>query len=220
MYIIVLQIIPKLVSKVLIRNMDSLSIEESMDNSFFGAKLHANSSQTFTDTVTYQSCNIANANTIGGFEVMCSNLHCITNNKDEIKAVMVLKPEVDVSAYTEVKPKWASTPLTETKIQVPSLKILANFAKEEGRGVAIYARASLQVSIFDINSEYEPWVEHIQLTTKLHNVQFVIGCLYKSPSPPCQVRSIKALINSVEWVMRITNENTIITGDFNLPQVQ
>ena len=74
---------------------------------------------------------------------MYSYVDCITNKIDEIKVVMALKPEVDVFAFTEVKSKWTSTLFTET----PGFKLFINFAKQEGRGVALYTRAFLKVPL-------------------------------------------------------------------------
>ena len=163
----------------------------------------------------YLGCEWKNANAICRLEVLYSNVDSITNKIDEIKAVMALKPEEDVFAFTEVKPKRTSTPLTRRKYRY----LVSNFSQALQR-VIIYTRASLQVGTFHINSEHKSWVEHVWVTIKLHDSQLVKGCLYRSPSAPCQVRSIKPLTSSVDQVMRTTNENVVITGDLNLPRVQ
>ena len=126
--------------------------------SYVSASSDTRNYEPILDTISFKSCDSGSSkdnddNTIiKGLMVLYNNVDCITTKINEIKLVMSIRHEVNVFAFTEVKPKHTAFALTD-QIQVPGFELLTNLSKPNGRGIAVYVRSLLQVRALTVDSD-------------------------------------------------------------------
>ena len=85
--------------------------------------------------------------------------------------------------------------------------------------MAIFVRKELQAGVIIPNNNYRPWIETVWLTITIDNNIICFGCAYCSPSFPSQIISKNAVFGNGIQYFKIKSFETIIVGDFNLPEI-
>ena len=132
--------------------------------------------------------------------------------------------EPDIMMVNEVIPKAQTHPIPLALLSIPGYTMYANFDPSEGklgrsglRGICMYVKSSLNVT--ETSFDGSVFKEQLWLRMALPSSDsLLLGCLYRSPSGNAEedVREIGKLFS---LAVNSGHSHIIITGDFNLPQI-
>ena len=154
---------------------------------------------------------------------MYTNADQLVNKREDL-CMAIAGCEPDVIMVTEVVPKAQSLPLDNAVLTVSGYSLFTSFdpstsnlGRSGVRGVCIYVRDHLhaaQVTFTDTNL-----IEHVWLQIRLRGADtLLLGCIYRSPSgDPHQ--SVDEVVNLLHEVHKSNPSHLLVTGDFNLPQI-
>ena len=138
--------------------------------------------------------------------------------------MIIAGEEPDIIMITEVIPKAQVLPISPALIAISGYSLYLSFDPQQPRlgtsgirGNCIFVKESLSSSEVDFpGSEFQEqvWVE-IKL---VGGDRLLIGCLYMSPSGP-RLQNIGAFAALLEHVIQANPSHLLITGDFNMPEV-
>ena len=145
-------------------------------------------------------------------KIWYTNADTLTPSKlSELEAnIKVSHP--DVICITEVSPKNSSEEICDESYNIGGYNM---FRSELGRGIIIYTAHHLLASLIETQTPYESsvWI-NVQIT-KSNNI--IIGSIYRSPNSKNE--NNKQLLALLSEVSAIKHDHLMITGDFNLKQI-
>ena len=118
----------------------------------------------------------------------------------------------DVICITEVNSKNPQDPVGDEAYNIVGYSMIKSGL---GRGIIIYSANHLLATQLEISSSFESslWV-NIKIT-KEHNV--IIGTIYRSPNS--KTENNEKLLSLIQDIVKVKHDHLIITGDFNLKQI-
>ncbi|XP_060081381.1 uncharacterized protein LOC132560720 [Ylistrum balloti] len=135
---------------------------------------------------------------------------------DEFKNRFLSGTPPDVIAITEVLPKNRSYTLNKAELEIPNYELFpSNFPGDKKRGAIIYVSKKINAVEVQFETDFEEcvWVR-ISLNKK---DTLLFGCMYKSPSS--SEHNLEALNDLLNKVGECRFTHTVITGDFNFPDI-
>ena len=142
-------------------------------------------------------------------------------SKTEELNELVAEFSFDVMALNEIKPKNGGIKLLETLNIEGYALFTSDFQIEDTRGVCIYVKKHLCASQIVPNTALEfndcVWVS---IGNENCDEKVLLGCLYRSGTPATANKYDKALHENLLWASTNTTfANTIVVGDFNMPNI-
>ena len=154
---------------------------------------------------------------------MYTNADQLVNKRDDL-CMAIAGQEPDIILITEVIPKAQILPIDPALLAIPGYSAFTSFdlgerflGKSGARGVCIYVRDGIKAAQVEFSKPQ--LTEHIWLQIKLRGAdKLLVGCMYRSPSAnPHQ--SVEEIANLLHEVHLSAPSHLLITGDFNLPQI-
>ena len=152
-----------------------------------------------------------------------TNADQLVNKRDDL-CMAIVGQEPDVILITEVIPKAQSLPIDVALLSIPGFSIFCSFdpskqnlGKSGIRGICVYVREGIQAA--QVRLCDPQLTEHIWLQFQLRGAdKLLVGCIYRSPSvDPHQ--SVDELAQLLQAVQLSGHSHLLITGDFNIPQI-
>lgn len=142
-----------------------------------------------------------------------SNIDTFTNKREEILHRIHEGKPPDIICFTEIKPKFTSTPLQAQELSIDgydSWPVLDT----EGRGVVIYSRSSLKAALHS-NTIFE---ESTFIEFRVSGADsFLVGVIYRSPNNPEEKN--EQVNELMEWVSTLPHAFKVVTGDLNYREI-
>ena len=156
-------------------------------------------------------------------KVLYTNADQLVNKREDL-CMCITNNEPDVILITEVIPKAQVCPIDPALLTVPGYHMYANFDLSQARlgasgqrGICIYVKDLLKTSLksfCDVELVEQLWIQ-----VQLEGADLlVIGCLYRSPSANGR-HSVKSLVKLLNTVCETNPSHLLVTGDFNLPEI-
>ena len=144
--------------------------------------------------------------------VIYTNARSIRNKFNELKS-LVNTENIDIIALTETFLNTNNIDLI-SEYSLPNFKLYVRDRQSRGGGCALYIRSSLNP--LEIKTSSNPNVEHmcVQINT-ITNKKILINVIYRKPNQSTEIDT--AMYNSIHEIIK--NKDSIILGDFNLPQI-
>ena len=150
-----------------------------------------------------------------GIKCMYTNTDVLTNKMEELE-IELYKNDIDIVTICETIPKNCDKSEIFYFDTIPGYKCIDI---QKGRGVCVFIKESLQYTrCYNYESLYSPSI-FIKVSLP-HNESFVLGVVYRSPNSD-DVSNI-AFLKQLEFVTKNCKkckDKLIITGDFNLPEI-
>ena len=160
-----------------------------------------------------------------GLKLMYTNADQFVNKRDDL-VMMISGDEPDVILITEVIPKCQANPINPALLAIQGYIMHCNFNPEESylgtsgkRGVVIYYKEELSVN--EIHIGVDGFLDHAWIEIKGKNSSLICGCVYRSPSDAnkeAQLHSIRKVNSLIKKIVELY-DNVVITGDFNLKEI-
>ena len=154
---------------------------------------------------------------------MYTNADQLTNKRDDLlMAIAHDKPAIIF--ITECLPKVHTHCISTALLALPGYNFFSNFDSEaiqEGtqglRGVCIYVNEDIQAS--EVSFATSHLIEQLWISIRLKDSDLLTaGCLYRSPS--CNAhQSVNELEHLLHSVLTASPSHILISGDFNVPQI-
>lgn len=144
-------------------------------------------------------------------------------NKRDLLMMEIVGNEPDLILITEVLPKAQVQPIPPARLEIPGYSVNMNFepgARNLGtsgkRGICIYVAKHLSASEVELSAS--SFNEHLWVRVKLQGSNSLLaGCIYRSPAS--DHTSVRNLCKLLEIVMATKSSHILITGDFNMPEI-
>ncbi len=154
--------------------------------------------------------------TADGLRCLYSNVDCLPNKMEELRARISTPDYPHVIALTEVNPKRCRYPVTQAEISLAGYNLhTAGLDTEGDRGLAVYTHTSVDASLLERETASR---ESLSVKIRLpDNSDMLFTCLYRSPNSD-EVNN--AALNS--HITNLCNENftyTVMCGDLNFPRI-
>ena len=144
-----------------------------------------------------------------------TNVDCITNKIDEIE-LYLKSNDIDVAAITETLPKntYQDIEVIKASIIIPGYTCEPNHL---GRGICLFVKDHIQINRYpELEKMFNPSI--ISKLTISDNSSVTMCLMYRSPGT--QEEDNNKLIKQIESVCnKFQNQNLIILGDFNYPEI-
>ena len=158
-----------------------------------------------------------------GLDVLYTNTDQFVNKRDDL-CMMITGQEPDIILLTETIPKAQVLPISPALLDIPGYKIYCNFEPREPdlgrsgrRGICIYVKDTLRVS--EVSFPDCPFEEQLWLRLPLAGSDhLLLGCVYRSPSGAGDLDTTN-LIHLLEHIADSGYSHLLLTGDFNMPQI-
>ena len=146
---------------------------------------------------------------------MYTNTDALTNKLEELE-LFLHSEKIDIVAITETIPKNHSS---DEKFNFDSLQGYTCIDCQEGRGVCLFIKSSLQVTrCSDFEGLFSPSVFCKVVLSKEKTI--VIGVLYRSPnSDETEFNNMLKQLKYVQSVTKQSGEKLVLLGDFNLSEI-
>ncbi|XP_071941051.1 uncharacterized protein [Antedon mediterranea] len=141
---------------------------------------------------------------------MYTNCDSILNKRDEFKLRMK-DSDPDIILLTEILPKHSLYQVQKNELEIEEYNF---YYSEKKRGIGIYVKSHLSVSVVDFESDFEEslWVE-----VYVGSQRMVIGCMYRSPNSTMEnnfkIRELFGRVNMIKC------DYLIVAGDFNFGNI-
>lgn len=155
-------------------------------------------------------------------KVLYTNADQFINKRDDL-CMLIADQEPHLMLLTEIIPKAQVFPISAALLAIPGYSMYTNFdvgkqnlGSSGLRGICIYVKTELkatQVSFDDSFSE-QLWVKIALLGSDI----LIAGCIYRSPSGDGR-QSSDQLCRLLKKVVSSRPSHLLITGDFNMPQI-
>ena len=154
---------------------------------------------------------------------MYTNSDQLLNKRDDL-SMAIAGREPDVIMVTEVIPKAQTLPIDPAVLAIPGYSMftsfepsISNLGKSGTRGICIYTRDCIRVA--QVRFAHPILTEHIWLQISLKGSdKLLLGCVYRSPSCDSH-QSVDELVRLLHEVNMTSPSHLLVTGDFNLPQI-
>ena len=147
---------------------------------------------------------------IENLNILYTNADTLTNKKDELENILK-KDMIDIALICETIPKNPSASGLQNNFNFDGYETIEN---QSGRGVCIIHRESLQIQEKNETSKIFSPSLFIEVKTKEKVLNF--GIIYRSPnSSEEEDNNVRVLLEHASQ----NYENLIVTGDFNLPEI-
>ena len=145
-------------------------------------------------------------------QIWYTNADTLTKSKMSELESSIKISHPDIICITEVNPKNPQEDVTDEAYNIDGYNM---FKSNVGRGIIIYSAHHLLASELEVSTGYESslWT-NIQIT-KSHNI--IVGAIYRSPSS--DIDNNNNLIELLKEVSHFKHDHMVITGDFNLKQI-
>ena len=144
---------------------------------------------------------------------------CVYTNADQLRNkmneldILVAQENPDFIFITEVLPKSTCTEISCSSVLYYINGYEAFPSQDGGRGVLIYARSGLNVSVNErLNSLYQ---DASWCNWKCDNVNIIAGSVYRSPNANGLGQCLKDVITEASTLC----DKLLITGDFNMKDI-
>ena len=138
------------------------------------------------------------------------NIRSIRNKFNELHS-LINAENFDIIALTETF--ITSSVDLDGEYQIPNYKLFTKNRPSRGGGVAIYCKSNLNP--IEINTSNDINVEHLCVQINANSNKTNINVIYRRPSQSLEIDT--KMYDSLQGT--INNIDTIILGDFNLPQI-
>ena len=170
-----------------------------------------------TPRVTYGKTNVNknNLNDIGNILCFYTNADQLRNKQNEFEQrIKELKPHI--IAINEVKPKNPKCTVTIPEFYLEGYTLFSkNIENNEGRGIIIYVLNSLYAENINLVSTFK---ECLFIEIKLKNkTKLLFGCIYRSDGGSEENNA--ELLNMIRSTSGLKYSHIVLTGDFNLPDI-
>ena len=112
------------------------------------------------------------------FHVLSSNVDCLTNKLLE-SGVLLREEAADIASFVELLLKHSFLAVTETSLQILGYQLFSNLEHSNcRRGVSVYARDGIQVSVVNPTMLDISLIESVWLDISIANKNLHLGCVY------------------------------------------
>ena len=154
---------------------------------------------------------------------MYTNSDQLVNKRDDL-SMAIAGREPDIIIITEVIPKAWALPIDIAVLAIPGYSLFTSFepstsnlGKSSTRSICIYTRDGIHAA--------QVWFAHLILTEHIWlqislkgSDKLLLGCVYRSPSCDSH-QSVDELVRLLHKVNMTSPSHLLVTGDFNLPQI-
>ena len=189
--------------------------EEKQCNLALNGIDHYNVDKTVTNIKTRTSSNLIDCDSL---YCWYTNADCLPNKMIELKERLLASLKVPhIICITEVKPKNSRYSLNLTEVSLPNYNLYqVNVLNNIGRGILLLIHCSINSSSVEIFSD--TFHESIWCRVKLLSGELLLfGTIYRSPGSSAENNN--ELLNVLTKVSVFKCNYLIITGDFNLPDI-
>lgn len=152
-----------------------------------------------------------------------TNADQFVKKRDDL-CMFITGNEPDFILVNEVIPKAQVLPISPALLSIPGYIMYSNFDPSESnlgrsglRGICIYVKMPLHVS--EASFKESSFREQLWVQMKLYGSDsLLLGCIYRSPSGSAE-EDVRELGELFRLAGNSTNSHVVITGDFNLPQI-
>lgn len=151
-----------------------------------------------------------------GVNCIYTNADRLTNKFEELTSI-ITNEQIHIAAIVETLPKdlkCTQTDPEDIKFVLPGYKVIHN---NKGRGICLFIKDDFD---FIRMPELELFETSIFGRVKTKTESFTLGAIYKSPnSSDDQIQTLFDQINAVANKHNSPNDNLVIVGDFNYPNI-
>ena len=142
-----------------------------------------------------------------GIRVLYANMGSLNHNKMDQFRLIVNQLAPDMVCITET---WFNDTVQDIEVAINGYNLIRNDRSDKkGGGIAIYYNSSrMNVNVIDYSTNFE-----LLLVDVKHNMtkHFKLAVIYRPPGPECEFLELFD-----NFLVNYTDEELIITGDFNI----
>ena len=147
-----------------------------------------------------------------GLKIWYTNADTLTGEKINELTSRIRNEHPDIIAITETNPKNSMYDLTDMCLNIDGYELMRS---NSSRGVCIYTASHLLVNKIDLKSNFEESLWCKIMTG--NKVEVLFGCIYRSPNSNAE--NNLALLDLISEATTVKADHLIITGDFNLKEI-
>ena len=155
--------------------------------------------------------------------VLYTNTDQFINKRDDM-CMLIAGREPDIILLTEVIPKAQVNPISPSLLAIPHYTMYLNFNPSHAnlgasgiRGICVFVNEKMHAT--EVSFQDFPFKEQLWLQMSLSGPdRLLIGCIYRSPSGDSEAGT-EMLIDLMRHACNSGHSHVLITGDFNMPQI-